>query len=144
MKLFHKITTSLLGATMALGVGFALANSNKELRQARADTVNFELSSASSVSKSGVNVSFSIGDGSTSPTWYDAGLRLYASNTITISSESLISQIVFNWEKQGKKDFANVTADLGTYDHPSNTGDGTWTGALGYQQATVGIYGDNR
>lgn len=129
MKLFHKIATSLLGATMALGVGFALANSNKEIRQARADTVNFELSSASSVSKSGVNVSFSIGDGSTSPTWYDAGLRLYASNTVTVSSDSTIVQIAFNWEKQGSKAFASVTASVGTYDHPTNTGVGTWTGS---------------
>ncbi|MGN0235162.1 MAG: DUF6359 domain-containing protein [Paludibacteraceae bacterium] len=89
--------------------------------------VDFTLTSASDVTKSGVTVSFAKGDGSNSPTWYAAGLRLYAKNTITITSTTEIDSITFNWEKQGTKAFATVTANCGNYSHPTEAGKGVWT-----------------
>lgn len=102
---------------------------------------NFTLSSAKEVTQNGITVSFAQGKGSSSPTWYSAGLRLYANNTITISSTSTITGITFNWEKQGKKDFASATADVGIYSHPSAAGEGTWTGSANSVTFTIGSSG---
>ena len=89
--------------------------------------VDFTLSSAATVTNGGVTVSFDKGtNNSSAPTWYDAGLRLYAKNTVTITATTNIDSISFNWEKQGKKDFATATASCGTYNHPTNTGKGVW------------------
>lgn len=128
MKLFSKIATAIVGIAMAVGVGTALTIS-PNVKDANAGTANFTLSSASDVTVEGVTVSFAKGSGSNAPAWYDAGLRLYISNTVTISSADTITSISFNWEKQGKKDFASVTADVGSYTHPASPGVGTWTGS---------------
>ena len=88
--------------------------------------VDFTLSSASEVTKNGVTVSFAKGSGSTAPTWYSAGLRLYAINTVTITATTDIDSISFNWEKQGDKTFATATANCGTYTHPTKAGKGVW------------------
>ena len=141
MKLFNLIATSVLGMTMAIGVGLTI-NNQRNIKPTEAATENFTLSSASSVTKGDVTVSFAKGNGSTAPTWYDAGLRLYASNTVTLSSSGgNISSISFDWEKQGKKDFASVTASVGTYTHPSNTGTGSWTGDAASVVFTLGNSG---
>ena len=94
-------------------------------------TVDFTLDSASSVTKEGITITFAKGSGSNAPAWYSAGLRLYASNTVTVTvTGSLrITEITFNWEKQSDKAFATCTADVGTYDHPSAAGDGVWSGS---------------
>ncbi len=105
-----------LFAMLALGVGNAWG-------------ADFTLTSANSVTVDGVTVTFAKGSGSTAPTWYAAGLRLYAKNTVTITSESEITSIVFDWEKQGSKTFASVSANTGSYSHPSAAGKGTWTGS---------------
>lgn len=127
MKLFSKIATALVGIAMAVGVGVAVSGNNS--KEVKADsTANFTLSSASAVTVDGVTASFAKGSGSNAPTWYAAGLRLYASNTVTISSSNTLTGVSFNWEKQGSKAFATVTADVGTYTHPSAAGTGTWTG----------------
>ena len=105
-----------LFAMLALGVGNAWG-------------ADFTLTSANSVTVDGVTVTFAKGSGSTAPTWYAAGLRLYAKNTVTITSESEITNIVFDWEKQGSKTFASVSANTGSYSHPSAAGKGTWTGS---------------
>ena len=102
---------------------------------------NFTLSSASSVTQEGITVAFDKGGGSTAPTWYAAGLRLYAGNTVTISCSSPISAVTFNWEKQGSKAFAEVTASGGTYSHPTTTGDGTWSGSATEIVFTLGSSG---
>ena len=92
---------------------------------------DFTLSSAATVEKDGITISFAKGSGSNAPAWYPAGLRLYVNNTITISSTgNNISGVTFNWEKQGSKAFVtNVTADPGTYQHPSAPGQGVWSGS---------------
>ena len=126
-KLFSKVAALSVGLAMAIGVGVAVGS--KEARVAKADSVaEFTLSSASDVEVDGVTASFATGSGSSAPAWYDKGLRLYVSNTITISSESTITGVTFNWEKQGSKTFNTVTANVGNYTHPSSAGEGTWSG----------------
>ena len=99
---------------------------------------DFTLSSNASVTVDGVTITFAKADGSTAPTWYTAGLRLYAKNTITVTSENEITNIVFNWEKQGSKTFASVTSKVGSYSHPSSAGKGTWTGSSKSVTFTLG------
>ena len=103
--------------------------------------IDFTLSSAESVTKDGVTVTFDKGSGTTVPVWYPAGLRLYASNTVTISSESNITAISFNWEKQGSKAFNTVTASTGSYTHPTEAGIGAWTGSATSVTFTLGASG---
>ena len=127
MKLISKIASLSVGLALAVGVGVAVGS--KEAKVVKADSVaEFTLSSASDVEVDGVTASFAIGSGSSAPAWYDNGLRLYVSNTITISSESTITGVTFNWEKQGSKTFNTVTANVGNYTHPSSAGVGTWSG----------------
>ena len=125
-KLLRKLAATLLGFAIAAGVGVTLSSRRNGATETKA--TDFTLASASSVTKDGITVSFAIASGGTAPTWYNAGLRLYASNTITVSCSDDIGSITFNWEKQGSKAFASVTANTGTYTHPSTTGDGTWSG----------------
>ena len=103
--------------------------------------IDFTLSSAESVTKDGVTVTFAKGSGANAPAWYTAGLRLYASNTVTISSESNITAISFNWEKQGSKAFNTVTASTGSYTHPTEAGVGAWTGSATSVTFTLGASG---
>lgn len=103
--------------------------------------VDFTLSNAGTVTKDGVTVVFDKGAGQSAPAWYDKGLRLYANNTVTISSESTITAISFNWEQQGSKAFNTVTASTGNYSHPSETGVGSWTGSANSVVFTLGATG---
>ena len=89
--------------------------------------IDFTLTSANQITQDGVTITFAKNTGSNAPQWYSAGLRLYANNTITITATEDITEIVFNWEKQGKKDFATASASAGNYTHPTATGAGTWT-----------------
>ena len=102
---------------------------------------DFTLSSAASVTKEGITVSFAKGSGGTAPTWYAAGLRLYASNTVTITCENDITDVTFNWEKQGSKAFATASANVGSYTHPSAAGEGTWSGTAKSITFTLGSSG---
>lgn len=139
-KLFSKVAALSVGLAMAIGVGVAVGS--KQVKAVKADeTANFTLSSASSVTVSGVTASFNKGSGSNAPAWYDAGLRLYANNTVVISSDNSITAISFNWEKQGNKAFNTVTADVGSYTHPSSAGVGSWTGSANSITFTLGTSG---
>ena len=102
---------------------------------------DFTLSSADEITQNGITVSFAKGSGSNAPAWYDAGLRFYANNTITISSENNISSVTFNWEKQGSKAFASVTASVGDYSHPTAAGEGVWSGSAKSITFTIGTSG---
>lgn len=69
-------------------------------------------------------------------------IRCYANNTITISTTgSNMTQIVIAWTKNSKKTFASVTANSGTYTHPSGAGNGTWRGNAQSVVFTVGASG---
>lgn len=138
-KLFTKIATAFVGMAMAVGVGVAFGVNNA--KGVSASTSNFTLSSASSVTQDGITVTFNKSSGSTAPTWYAAGLRLYANNTVEITSSSNITGVSFNWEKQGSKAFATVTADVGSYSHPTTAGTGTWSGSANTVVFTLGSSG---
>ena len=103
--------------------------------------VDITITSADAVNQDGVKIVFDKANGQTAPAWYEKGLRLYAKNTVTISANSNITEITFNWEKQGSKDFAKLTANVGNYSHPSSTGAGTWTGSAKEIVFTVGDKG---
>ncbi|MBR2936684.1 MAG: hypothetical protein IKB81_06375 [Paludibacteraceae bacterium] len=103
--------------------------------------VDITITSADAVNQDGVKIVFDKANGQTAPAWYEKGLRLYAKNTVTISANSDITEITFNWEKQGSKDFAKLTANVGNYSHPSSTGAGTWTGSAKEIVFTVGEKG---
>ena len=103
--------------------------------------VDITITSADAVNQDGVKIVFDKANGQTAPTWYAKGLRLYAKNTVTISANSNITEITFNWEKQGSKEFAKLTANVGNYSHPNSTGAGTWTGSAKEIVFTVGEKG---
>ena len=103
--------------------------------------IDFTLSSAEAVEKDGVTVTFDKGAGSSVPAWYDNGLRLYAKNTVTITSTSPITAISFNWQKQGTKAFNTATASVGDYTHPEEPGEGKWTGSATTVTFTLGDAG---
>ena len=102
---------------------------------------DFTLSSAAEVTKDGITVTFAKGNGNNAPAWYSAGLRLYGSNTITIACDKDITEVTFNWEKQGSKAFASVTASVGDYTHPTQAGEGTWSGTSKSITFTLGSSG---
>ena len=104
-------------------------------------TIEFTLSSAEEVTKDGVTVAFAKGEGASAPAWYSNGLRLYAKNTVTITSTGNITAISFNWQVQGTKDFASCTANVGSYSHPSTAGVGSWTGSANSVTFTLGAAG---
>lgn len=138
-KILTKVTAFCVGLAMVAGVGVAVGS--KSVGEAKADSANFTLSSASEVTVDGVTASFAKGSGSNAPAWYAAGLRLYASNTVTISSSDTITGVSFNWEKQGSKAFSTVTANVGSYSHPSAAGTGTWSGSANEIVFTLGSSG---
>lgn len=140
-KILTKVTALCVGLAMVAGVGVAVGSKAVGEAKAGEETAAFTLSSASSVTVDGVTASFAKNSGSTAPTWYAAGLRLYASNTVTISSSNTITGVSFNWEKQGKKDFNTVTANVGDYTHPSAAGAGTWSGSANEIVFTLGSSG---
>lgn len=102
---------------------------------------DFTLTSANAVTVDGVTITFDQAEGQNAPAWYDDGLRLYAKNTVTISAETNITNITFNWEKRSSKDFAALTANVGAYTHPETTGVGTWTGSAKEVVFTLGDKG---
>ena len=102
---------------------------------------DFTLTSADAVTVDGVTITFDKAEGQNAPAWYADGLRLYAKNTVTISAETNITNITFNWEKRSSKDFAALTANVGAYTHPETTGVGTWTGSAKEVVFTLGDKG---
>ena len=59
------------------------------------------------------------------------GVRMYANNTLTITSSNYITSFTIAWYKNGSKAFASVTVQSGggTYTHAASSGNsGTWTG----------------
>lgn len=142
MKIFHVIATSVLGAAMAIGAGIALANSNSVVRQAKATEVNtLTIDSDEENTDGTLTATMSIGTGSNAPITGSYGVRLYANNTITVTCDANIVSMTIPWTKNSKKDFASVSANVGTYNHPAAAGDGTWTGKAQTVVFTVGSSG---
>ena len=142
-NIFKKLSSLLLGSAMLLGVGVAISSVHNEAIETRAESTTVTLTSANSVTENGVTISFAKSKGSNDPIWVSdsSTLRLYAKNTITFSSDTNINKIEFTWEKNPKRTFATVTADVGSYTHPSAAGKGTWEGASKNIVFTVGASG---
>lgn len=139
MKTIKK--ASLLFASLALVLGAGLVG-NSDTKEVKAEATKITLSSAKTVSNLDLTITFAKGSGSTAPTWYPAGLRLYAKNTITVKSkEKKITNFTFDWEKQGTNDFASATANVGDYSHPTATGQGIWIGSSDSITFTLGSSG---
>lgn len=139
MKLFSKIATALVGMAMAVGVGVAVSGNNS--KEVRAADGSVTIDNASTNTDGTVTVAISKASGSSAPITGDYGVRLYANNTVTISSSSTITALTIPWTKNSKKGFATVTADVGTYSHPSAAGNGTWSGSANTVVLTVGSSG---
>ena len=136
MKTIKK--ASLLFASLALVLGAGLVG-NSDTKEVKAEATKITLSSAKAVSNLDLTITFAKGSGSTAPTWYPAGLRLYAKNTITVkSNEKKITNFTFDWEKQGSKAFASATANVGDYSHPTAAGQGIWIGSSDSITFTLG------
>lgn len=106
----------------------------------------FTPTSEADMTQDGVTVSFAKGSGNNDPFWGNNGLRLYASNTITISGTTITSvQLVFT--KQGTKTYADLTASVGTLiGGGESTGaddqkTDTWTGSASSVTFTLGASG---
>lgn len=102
-----------------------------------ASAQTFTFTSEAEVTQDGVTISFGKGSGSSAPAWnanYNQ-LRLYASNTVTVSG-STITSIQLYWTKQGSKAYiTDLTPNVGELTSggvsASNTDTvmDTWTGA---------------
>ncbi len=108
----------------------------------------FTFTSPDSQTQDGITVSFAKGNGDTAPTWNEsyAELRLYASNTITVSGADL-SRIDITFSKQGSKGYADLTANCGTLtsagasESRDDKKTDTWTGNASSVVFTLGASG---
>ena len=99
MKLFHIISTSILGAAMAVGVGLAAANAKKDLKRTEAalsgTNATFELVSSNLEDWSG---EFLIVSGTT---LWDASSSISDSGTyvtgLTISNNKITTDTSYAW-----------------------------------------------
>ena len=91
-----------------------------------------------SVTENGVTVAFDKGTNTNAPKWYNTGsaIRLYGSNTMTVSAEKKIKKIVITF---GSSDGSNpITTEVGTY------ADGVWEGESNSVTFTIGGTSGNR
>ena len=77
-------------------------------------TTTFTFSTAEKQTKDGFTVEVAQAEGQNPPKIYNDTLRLYAKNTITVKG-SKIASMKITFAKQGKKEYATVEANVGTY-----------------------------
>ena len=91
-------------------------------------------------------LTFSKGTGSTTPKYYNTGtgMRLYGSNTLTITSSKAISKIVFTYDDRQDSSnrplyatSSNTSFTPGSYDYDTQT----WTGSANSVVATYTAQG---
>ena len=109
-------------------------------------TTNFAFTSANEVTQNGITVRVSKGSGSTAPAYYSSGLRLYAKNTIVVSSEVNITRVEYVFSKQGSKDYATASGDAiytsgGTSSNENTPVTDVWTGSSKEITVTLGSSG---
>ncbi len=138
-KNLTKIAALSVSLAMAIGVGVALGS--KAVRNVRATDGSVTINNATSNTDGVLTVAIAKASGSSAPITGDYGVRLYAKNTVTITSSSTITALTIPWTKNSKKAFASVSADVGTYTHPSAAGNGTWSGSATSIVLTVGDSG---
>ena len=133
-KLINKIAVLFLGMIVAVGVGVAVGNTSKASPvKAASDTLAM---SALESSDDNIRAVAAKSTGSNVPITAtvnsQSGVRMYANNTLTITSSQFITSLTIPWYKNGSKTFASVTvvSGGGTYTHAASSGNsGTWTGS---------------
>ena len=138
-KNLTKIAALSVSLAMAIGVGVALGS--KAVRSVRATDGSVTINNATSNTDGVLTVAIAKASGSNAPITGDYGVRLYAKNTVTITSSSTITALTIPWTKNSNKAFASVSADVGTYTHPSAAGNGIWSGSATSIVLTVGDSG---
>lgn len=125
--------------TLVLGVVVSLS--------AMATTFTFTSSDAVSQTKDGITVTLSKGSGNNDPFFSSAEeMRLYANNTITVSGANL-TDITMEFSKQGSKDYASLSASVGSLSSGGNSTSKTdvktdkWTGSANSVTFTLGSTG---
>ena len=110
-------------------------------------TVDFTFSSASSVTLDGVTVACNKANGSNAPAWTSSQLRLYANNTIVVSSTTkTFTRIEYVFTKQGSKAYATASGPStftsgGTSTGNDNEVTDVWTGSSNSVTVTLGSSG---
>ena len=115
-----KLLTFLLTALLAFSVGWAATTS---VTFSDLYSSNTSVDGVSISLDSNVSVTFAKASGNTAPQYYSTGssVRMYANNTLTVSSSKTITEIVITF---GSSDGSNaITADVGSYSS------GTWSGS---------------
>ena len=134
-KLFKKIGIAFVGIAMAVGVGVAVGNNSGDVKAAEAASDTLAMSALSS-SDSNISAVAAKSTGQNAPITATVnshdGVRMYANNTLTITSSQNITSLTIPWYKNGSKTFASVSVQSGggTYTHASSSGNsGTWSGS---------------
>jgi len=110
-------------------------------------TVDFTFTSANSVTKDGVTVACNKGSGQSAPAWVRSQLRLYASNTIVVSSSTKnITKIKYVFTNQGDKTYASASGPAtytsgGSSTSSLNPVTDVWTGSSKSVTVTLGSSG---
>lgn len=110
-----------------------------------AHATTFTFNDTISQTKDGITVRFALGAGQSVPA-YNGGLRLYAKNTITVSGGTITS-ISIEFTKQGKKDYAELSASVGSLvsggvsTSNEDVKTDTWTGSASKVVFTLGASG---
>ncbi|MBR1425950.1 MAG: hypothetical protein IJ581_00705 [Paludibacteraceae bacterium] len=100
----------------------------------------------STITQDGFTLNVAQGKGNNPPKWFANGLRLYFSNTITISGSN-ITRLDITFSKQGQKDYADLSAAAGSLvSGGSSTAEDdlkvdVWTGNASSVTLTVGASG---
>lgn len=133
-KRFTKVITLVLGLIVASGVGAVTILNSKKVSPVHAASDTLAMPALSS-SDSNISADAAKSTGSNVPITAtvnsQSGVRMYANNTLTISSSQYITSLTIPWYKNGSKTFAAVSVESGggTYTHASSSGNsGTWTG----------------
>ena len=109
--------------------------------------IDFTFTSNSSVTKDGVTVTFAKGTGQSAPAWNSSQLRLYANNTIVVSSATkTLTKIEYVFVKQNGKDWATASGDATYTSGGESTGETNqitdiWTGSSKQITLTLGPSG---
>lgn len=113
---------------------------------AMATTFTFESDADLTQTKDGYTVTIAKGSGQNDPKWYSNGMRLYASNTITVSGAGL-ENISMTFAMQGSKAYAGLTASTGSLvsggesTSSDNKVTDKWTGSANSVTFTLGSTG---
>lgn len=151
---FFRAYVILTPKVLAKGNGTTILNSEESAPSSNktiSDSYTVTMSDTSGTADSGnISVSTSKGNGQSAPAYTSSELRLYASNTITVSTSNSkkIAKIELLFHKQGSKDYiSSISASVGSVSGggsstgASDTKTDTWTGSATSVTFTLGSSG---